>query len=60
MQKNFFLNLNTRTLHIVGGCYHSSCLPYKIKYYMSEDEAIADETRYMSYCKLCFKNWREI
>jgi len=43
------------TLHIIGRCYHTKYLSTKAKIFLSEDEAIASETRYMPYCKLCFK-----
>lgn len=55
VDKKFFLNENTRKLHIVGGCCQSKVLPYQIKYFETEDEVIAKETRYFSYCKICFK-----
>lgn len=48
--------LNGSTLHIIGKCHHTKhmCKPAKI--FDSEDDAIASETRYMKYCKLCFKD----
>ncbi len=56
MKKQFFLNETTRKLHKTGGCRQSKILPYKIKYYETEDEVIEMETRYFSYCKDCFKS----
>lgn len=56
MQKKFYLNKNTNRLHIVGGCCHSRNLPKDAKIFQTEDEAIKENTRYMVYCKLCFKN----
>lgn len=56
MQKGYFVNPNTGTLHIIGGCYHSETVPKGLKIYKSEDEAIAENQRYMKHCKLCFKN----
>ena len=54
--KKFYLNENTHKLHIVGGCCHSKYIPQDSIVYNTEDEAIAAQTRYMSYCKICFKN----
>ena len=51
----FFLNENRNTLHIIGNCCHTKALEKRAKIFSTEDEAIASETRYMSYCKLCFK-----
>lgn len=44
-----------KTLHIIGSCWHTKYLCIKSKVFMTEDEAIASETRYMPYCKLCLK-----
>lgn len=55
MKKQYFLNENTGKLHILGGCAQSKNPPYKIKFFSTEDEVIADKTRYFSYCKTCFK-----
>ena len=55
MKEKFYLNENTGKLHKIGGCCHSKYIPAGGKVYKTEDEAIAAETRYMSYCKICFK-----
>lgn len=54
MEKKYYLNDNTKKLHIIGGCCHTRYIPQNAKLFSTEDEAIAAETRYMSYCKLCF------
>lgn len=56
MQKKFYLNENTGKLHIVDGCHHAQYIPKDGKVYNTEDDAISEQTRFMSYCKLCFKN----
>ncbi len=56
MQKGYFVNSNTGTLHIIGGCCHSETIPKDLKIFKSEDEAIAENQRYMKHCKLCFQN----
>lgn len=56
MEKRYYLNENTKKLHIIGGCCHAQHIPQQAKTFYTEDEAIAAETRYMSYCKICFKN----
>ena len=54
-KKKYYLNENRRTLHIIGKCCHTKHLPPNAKCFETEDEAIRSETRFMSYCKLCFK-----
>lgn len=54
--KQFVLNTDSRTLHKVNGCYYSNVWSGIAKYYDSEDEVIAEETRYFKCCKNCFKN----
>ena len=54
--KRYILNTKTGTLHKVNGCYHSNVWENIAKHYDTEDEAIADQTRYFRYCKNCFKN----
>lgn len=55
MQKGYFVNPNTGTLHIIGGCCHSKTVPKDLKIYKAEDEAITENQLYMKRCKLCFK-----
>lgn len=54
-EKNYYLNTNTGKLHKVGQCYHAKNIPVDATYFTTEDEAISSETRFMAYCKLCFK-----
>lgn len=56
MAKRYYVNPNTGTLHMIGGCWHSEQEPKNLKIFRSEDEAIAENQRYMKHCKLCFKN----
>lgn len=59
MKNNYFLNVKTGKLHIIESksCPHTYSKNSKeYKLYKTIDEAIADETRYFSYCKRCFKN----
>lgn len=57
--KKYVLNVETGTLHIHNT---KSCASSKIKmqeseyykFYNTEDEAIAENQRYMKYCKTCF------
>lgn len=51
----YAIRYRQKTLHIIGRCCHTKHLDNKAKIFMTEDEAIASETRYMSYCGLCFK-----
>lgn len=54
-KKKYYLNENTGRLHIIGKCCHTKHLPPNAKCFATEDEAISSETRFMSYCKKCFK-----
>lgn len=47
--------LNGKTLHIIGNCHHTKHIFTNTPIFDTEDDAIASETRYMHYCKLCFK-----
>lgn len=58
MDKKYYLNEKTQKLHIIDGCYHAKHIPHNAKCFNTLDEAIATETRYMSYCKNCFKEKR--
>lgn len=55
MGKKYYLNEKTGKLHIINGCCHAKHIPANAKCFETEDEAISKETRYMSYCKICFK-----
>lgn len=55
LKGRYAIRYGQKTLHIIGGCWHTKHLCTKSKIFMTEDEAIASETRYMPYCKLCFK-----
>lgn len=55
MEKKYYLNDKTKKLHIIGGCCHAKHIPQNARLFCTEDEAIAAETRFMSYCKICFK-----
>ena len=55
MKYKYFVNPNTGTLHKEGGCCHSKSKSNDCKLYQTEDEAIANEKRYMKRCKICFK-----
>lgn len=55
-QKKYFLNANTAVLHIIDGCHHAKYIPKDSKCYITEDDAIKDNQKYMKYCRLCFKN----
>ena len=55
LEGKYAIRYGRNTLHIIGSCWHTKHLDNKAKIFMTEDEAIASETRYMPYCKLCFK-----
>jgi len=55
MVAKYFVNPNTGTLHMVGGCCHSKIVPKDSRQYGTEDEAISYEQKYMKHCKICFK-----
>ena len=52
----YFLNVDTGTLHIYNTeqCSYSKSISNEDKTYNTEDEAIAENQRYMKYCKTCF------
>lgn len=50
MEKNYFLNVGTGTLHRAGFCHHS---PVNIKWFETEEEAYKSEGKYVKPCKLC-------
>ena len=52
----YFLNVDSGTLHIFNTekCPHSQHIAPEDKTYNTEDEAIAENQRYMRYCKTCF------
>ncbi len=51
----YFYNENTHRLHIVGFCFVSNCLPYNVKYFSSENEALAYDGKSVGMCKICQK-----
>lgn len=57
--KKYLLNVGSGTLHLVNGCYYSTNIHLpndNYKAYLTEDEAIRDNSKYMKHCKNCFKN----
>lgn len=51
----YILNVNTNTLHIKGGCYHTKGNNPDWKFFETEDEVVSKEKRYIKNCKLCYK-----
>ena len=58
IEKQYFLNTKTGKLHIHDLCKESKIKPYSIKYFDTEDEALAFAGRKMSLCGTCL-NKRE-
>ena len=48
MEKNYFLNVGTGTLHRAGFCHHS---PVNIKWFETEEEAYKSEGNYVNVKK---------
>lgn len=55
MAEKYFYNTKTHRLHIVGYCRESKMLPYNVKFFETEDEALAYDGRAVGLCKLCQK-----
>jgi len=58
-QEKYLFNIGRGTLHLVNGCYYStniSITDENYKVYSDEDTAIRENSKYMKYCKNCFKN----
>lgn len=55
MQGKYLYNLDTGKLHIVGYCPASKIKPYNIKYFNTEDDALAYDGRAVSMCKICMR-----
>ena len=55
-EKKYVLNTDSWTLHKVNGCKDSNVWSGTAQYYNTEDEVIAEHTRYFKYCRNCFKN----
>ena len=49
----FFYNEKTHCLHIVGHCRESKCLPYNVRFFDSEKDALAYDGRSVRMCKMC-------
>ena len=54
-EKACFVNVGTGKLHFTGFCKESNLKPSQIRYFDSEDEALAEFGRSMSVCKNCSK-----
>lgn len=55
MEKNYLYNTDTGKLHISGYCQASKYPPYHVKYFDTEDDALAYDGRAVSMCKLCLR-----
>jgi len=55
LTEKYFYNTKTHRLHIVGYCRESKMLPYNVKFFETEDEALAYDGRAVGLCKLCQK-----
>lgn len=55
IEKQYFLNTNTGKLHIRDLCKESRLKPYSIKYFDTENAALAFAGRRMSWCGTCLK-----
>ena len=51
----YFYNTKTHRLHIRGLCKESKVLPYSVKFFDSENEALAFDGRAVGICKICLK-----
>ena len=51
----FFYNERTHRLHISGYCKESKPLPYHVRFFDTEDEAMAFDGRAVGLCKNCQK-----
>lgn len=51
----YFYNERTHRLHIEGYCKESKTLPIHVRFFESEDEALAFDGRAVGMCKICQK-----
>ena len=51
--KKYFLNTETHRLHIYGYCKETKYLPCNVKFFDTEDEALAYDGRALGLCKNC-------
>lgn len=51
----YFYNERTHRLHIEGYCKDSKILPFHVRFFESEDEALAFDGRAVGMCKICQK-----
>ena len=54
-EKACFVNVKTGKLHYTGLCSQSKMKPFEIRYFDSENEALAVYGRALSICKNCTK-----
>ena len=55
MAVQYFYNKKTHCLHIKDYCRESKMLPYDVKFFDSENEALAYDGRAVGLCKMCQK-----
>lgn len=55
MEKKYFYNIKTHRLHIYGYCRESKMLPYNVRFFETENEALAFDGRAVGLCKICQK-----
>ena len=55
MQGKYFYNTSTGKLHIVGYCSASKYKPYNVKFFDTEDDALAYGGRAVGMCKICMR-----
>lgn len=60
MQEQYFYNPRTHRLHIKGYCRESNQLPYDVRFFASENEALAFDGRSVGMCKNCLKKRERI
>ncbi|MBQ8746392.1 MAG: hypothetical protein IJZ08_00815 [Clostridia bacterium] len=54
MKKNYMVNTDTGTLHIVGFCSHTTkTRPVHIKYFDTEEDAYLELGRKVKPCNVC-------
>lgn len=55
VEAKYFYNESTHRLHINGYCRESKIRPYNIRFFETEDEALAYDGRAVGVCKNCLK-----
>lgn len=55
MAGKYFYNTKTHRLHIYGNCRESKMLPYNVKFFETENEALAFDGRAVGLCQICQK-----